>query len=962
MLSSLLACLPAASAAEDAASVIASELGELPGDTASIAGWHIAAAFASGQSSLDGRVKITPAAHADRLWITLERLAGTPASPQAEIIAVTQAFVPARSPIWSRTLAIDVPFSLSVPEDLPAGRYRLRVEPRPGQRLLGPQAHDLARGDVPSVRSSLPLAVSGGGRNWKVVLPPGLPAESRLEAWLFIPAAAEGEPDLLAATASWELPEGGDEIALRLPDTPRWRAYASGVLRFQIGGTAAASALLTTDLGPASPASHKHKPITHGIYEQADGTRHYWHADDTHALHWNGSEWNPFGGMFYFFPAKSTLDERASERIKIHKLLDQLSAAGFRDLYVNAGVGHSSPDWFVQSAVDEFNRRGIRFGWQLTTGAKPFAAWEIYSSVSQGLLHAKVAQVGRLELDLPKIPLAGLLAIPTDGSGRAHRIEYSSVAESGRSGMEIAQILESENNVARQRVILDVPGLAPGDYYVLVNAIQRGKRLSNVWERLDETKAGLDWVSRINWGSGLRFFVDPVCNEGGINNKDETIRIASAAFEADFASWLRSKYQSSAALTAAWALPGASVIDFAQASRLLPVRDLDIDAWKNRLLLIDPQTGALFPTVGGPGASWMDYLQAVRESHALRIDEVARYIKARVNVPIVIKRVSPWVSTEGIPRAPGGVDGIGLELYPELGSGVPYGGLSGRAEADLASHTTWLLATELGYSSKPANRDVESWPDKATFERIVRETVSTGAKGIYLFGWRLPGKEWVNHVLLDQPDRLQWAREIADNLVANPPPVWSDYGLIYPEGQSWWWRSNGRLWTRYNSVYRNPPSVFPQSALLTGEGENRLWAVSSSVPVPGANPVVVNLTDAYFAKHYAKSIDGIIDAGKHIIYLGHWPENATTPARLARHFSQRKPVRLPDGRGEIQPLMLFPGDEPLAKDSSGNVWAKLNHRERILIVSATPAEPTEKNSAQPPRYLNPAWVERLLAD
>jgi hypothetical protein len=246
-------------------------------------------------------------------------------------------------------------------------------------------------------------------------------------------------------------------------------------------------------------------------------------------------------------------------------------------------------------------------------------------------------------------------------------------------------------------------------------------------------------------------------------------------------------------------------------------------------------------------------------------------------------------------------------------------------------------------------------------ERVVREALYVGAKGVFLFGWRLPGHEWANHALLNQPDRLQWAREVANSIQADPSEAWAQYGVIFPEGQSWWWRSNGKLWTRYNCVYENAPSAFSQSVRLSGEDEDALWAVSSSIPLPGADPVIINLTDAYFADYYADDIDRYIDAGKHIVYLGHWPEGADKPSRLARHFVEGQQVKHPDGRGKIQPLRIFEGDEVLAKDADGNVWAKINPQERVLIVSVTPAAPAAKNSSQLPAYLNAEWISRLLS-
>jgi len=82
------------------------------------------------------------------------------------------------------------------------------------------------------------------------------------------------------------------------------------------------------------------------------------------------------------------------------------------------------------------------------------------------------------------------------------------------------------------------------------------------------------------------------------------------------------------------------------ASRLLPLRDLDVPRYRQSQTLVDPMTGALIDTENGEGSCWLDYLRAVRDTYAQRRYEIARYLKERVNVPVVIKRVAPWLALQ----------------------------------------------------------------------------------------------------------------------------------------------------------------------------------------------------------------------------------------------------------------------------------------------------------------------------
>lgn len=928
----------------------------VPPDRLRITEWDLPTSFSGSDQVLRGRVRLISPASSGDLNLCLS-LNGAP-------VASASVFYGARPPSWARSDARWIDFEIRLPGDLPEGSYQLNATDVSGLEITGMIGKRVDCGIVPELPPAGLLSVEGQGLLWEVSLSRPLDEATSLEVWFLTGA----DHSVLQAAANYEVYPGTGLVKVELPKDGRWNGVQEGALDFHLGGQNYLSTRVSVQLPKLDKAKPVlDKPMAHGVYREHNGVQHYWWADDSFMLWWNGEPWLPEGGMYCPYTkmlVEHTFEARQQYWSEIIESLDTLQAAGFKDLYVNAQVGLTQPKWNVQKLVNEFNDRGLRFGWQLTTGAKPFYAYSIRSSASQGLIKGLCEQAGVLQVSLPRVSIDSLLLIPSDGNGNARRVSFSwEEGVTTKAGLEIAQILKSEKSAAGEAVQFEVPGLATGEYYVIVDALENGKRLSDVWGRLEETRMGLDWVSDIDWGEGLRFFVDPICNEGGFNNRYEAARVSSDAFNRDFSRLLSEQYEGSLdRLTAEWQLPEGSLQDFDQAARLIPLRDQDESKFQDEMWLADPLTGDVYKTEGGVGNAWMDYLKLVRVSYADKRDEIARYLKDKVQVPVVYKRVAPWTALEGISRALDGFDGVGLELYPEGGSVLPYGALPGRMEAELAPHTVWLLATELGYSAKPENRGIESWPDEESLYRAVSDTYGVGAKGVFLFGWRLPNQLWQNHALLGQPERLKWVRNVFERIREEPNLEWSAFGQVFPEGQSWWWRAGKKLWTRYNSVYDGPPSAFIQSLFLADrENGDSLWGISTSVPVSGFEPVIVNLSDAFYAEYYSEDLKQLHKDGNRMIYLGLWPEGADEPAFLSRHFKSRQ-ILPKSGGGHCQPLQLFPGDEVLAEDAQGNVWAKLADDGKLLIVAAEPIVPPTKNAAIPSPVLDSKWVEALMGE
>lgn len=869
--------------------------------------------------------------------------------------------------VWSTLLAHYGPYAVWSPQsselnasfvvcpDWPDGVYELSIVPDSGQQITGVLSVEFRLGDKEKLIPKESVAFSAVDGGWDINF-----SSPRVEEGFCLLQGYDTN-GLLRAVEKVPYKPGALTLMVSAPSGNRWAQISSGIdLKLVFPNTSIPEVKLPF-VPAASGGAGVMKPMANGCYREDSGVQHYWYVEDDHTLVWDGAPYIPHGGMFHTF--RNTRFSNLYERRKPYQdenkvALDAIQAAGFRDLYVNQDVGLHSPEWYQQSFVDELNQRGIQFGMQLTTGAKPIDAYPIYSSETQGLITGVVGTDHKLVITVPRIHLRSILLVPGANDGPAFEIPLErDLRDKNAVKSEIIQAEISETTETTVKLTLPVnAGINTGKYYALVKERVESKRVSNVWETLAETKKDLEWISRVDWGAGLRFFVDPVCNETGFNNNYEVQRVWSDSFNNEFAGWLKERYAADLdILKERWALPKKSIRSFDEASRLIPLRNTDEARFGTQLLLVDPVSKIVYETTGGLGECYLDYSDAVRELYSYKNDEIARHIKSMVNVPVVLKRVTSWVGLEVINRVPGGIDGLGLELYPKNGSGMAYGGVSGRMEAEACTQTVWFLVTEIGYNSRPDNIE-GGWPTKESMRRSLRESASIGAKGYYMFGWKLPVSEWGKEQLYNKPVLLRWVSEIFAEMETNPPKPWSAWGLAFPEGANWWQRSKGVLWNRYNCVYDREPSGFPQSICLWNEEDVQLWAANSRQLFPDVEPVVMSLQDAIYVNRYEKEINRLLEENRRIIYCGFWPDSEKCSG-LGRHFS-REQKKLSDG-SSIQGLNVFDGDQVLAKE--GNlVWAKRSSS--LLIISRTPVAGGTRNTGDIPLYLRPEWARSFMDD
>lgn len=756
--------------------------------------------------------------------------------------------------------------------------------------------------------------------------------------------------------AAWQADvAGGDSVSiLTLPAEGRWSALSGGRLEVFVYGSAAEPAVLAVE--PAKGKAPPGRPMSHGTFVQDGQLPQRWHVDDDHTLNWDGEPWIPFGGM-YCCPALAKNAKSMEERWEENReVLDQIQAAGFNDLYVNLTGG---PQEVRQQMLDDFNRRGIRYGFQLPGSKAMIRGYLIRRNAAQGLIVGTCEKPGELRVRLPKDHLLGLLIVGPGESTSVQAVnEEINLAEANRNP---GFIIIDEATDAKDKTVqttLKIQGLKPGKYFVLPKAIVVSHAM-DVWGREEELLKRIAWVKDLRWGLGLRFFVDPIYNEEGIYNQAEPVRAWTPAFNAIYAQWLESKYKSVGDLAKAWRLPAGVVKTFAEAARLVPLRDTEARWGKESIRWIDPDSLRLVSTVGGLGQGWLDYLEGVRETYADCRDQLAREIRKLVDVPVVFKRVTPWASREGINRVPGGFNGVGLELYPGTGSIVNNGLIAGAAEAQLASQTMWLLATEMGYDPRFDNGGVRGFPSEEYIENNVRIAARFGARGFMFFGWRLePYDLWKVQQLHTMPEQLAWIANVRRRLLADWPKTVA-FGQAFPEGQNWWWKAGGQPLTRYTAVLDHPASLVNKSVLLAPAGEDGalppIWVASSTPVMPDAKLLLVNFGSRESAERYGPQVAQWIANGEKVVYLGTLPAGTRVPG-LDAHFTGE---RFKIGGDDAQVVRLGPNDKVLA-EQNGKPWAK--RAGNVLVIARWSPAMGAITEQLPPSMADPKWIREFVAE
>ncbi|MDR1282012.1 MAG: hypothetical protein LBK99_14515, partial [Opitutaceae bacterium] len=691
------------------------------------------------------------------------------------------------------------------------------------------------------------------------------------------------------------------------------------------------------------------KPMNHGVFVDAGGQAHPWHMNHEYEYIFDGAPYFPTGGMWCPDTLrKNTGETNVDERMKKDAAtLDALLAHGIDDVYLN--LSERAPAWVKQRFVDMLESRKIHYGYQLNgSGRSTIPAFFItrdpdadaprnYRPLAKGRYAG-----GKITARFPlEQKVLGLLVIDPSSPARGARyVDFTDKVGQDQRNAVIDFEVEADFGKLREVVFpihLDLPEQAD---VVLIPLLDARLGHANLWDPgvFSEIKQKLSWIGQIRWGPHLRFFVDPVSNEGNMVNATENLRQYTPAINAAFAYWLEKRYGTISRLRAEWTV---AVEDFAQAARLIPLRLGQTIWW------IDPVEGKTFAGDMEKSFAWIDYQAMIRETCSDGMDEIAAYLKSLVNVPVIYKSVGVIGEKMHISRRYLGYDGIGFETYLNQspggggGPGATAGGAA-RAEAEVSAHTMWKVGTEIGHSAKPGNGDVKFFKDEAQLRDFVGKLTRLGVRGFYFFGIDLkPPRLLKNHNFHDFPEGLEWVARIDREFAgaANPPEA-TLRNYVFPGGFSYWW------WiTRYKALYDHEANPIPRSARLGRT--STVWFGNTNVLPETFDAVIISCPKPPFSRYYASDIGRAVRSGQCVYYVGERSDIGIIP-EVDRFFTEEQ-VTFADG-SKAQVLRPREGAVVLG-EMNGKPWALRTGN--LVIVSRVPGKLPQASADPFLQYLAP---------
>lgn len=381
-----------------------------------------------------------------------------------------------------------------------------------------------------------------------------------------------------------------------------------------------------------------------GTFRDRDGAAHPWLISKAHVLIWEGSPYVPFGIVFeprYLTSGQTDENWAADERE-----IAALTQAGVADVILKPGGGiASAPVDAFQRVIDLLETNDLRYGVELC--------------------------------DPPYEPLVGYVIEPTlyrvDGiqsSGWfSRRFADTKTALYAVCNAKTAEVVDSGRVLAINDEVGVQVTLPVGGEHVLLFYPQKvipggsAEGLPDIWSDYDRHRDRVVWyLSRVKFGKGLRFFIDPFTEEFGIRGDVEGMVPTSTAFRLEYSAWLSRKYGAPADLSLSWGILRHDVSSFEEAVRLIPL-------WRNARgvpAVYDEATAKKHPVDAVKSSLWGDFLEFRSSSVGAYMDGMADALKRLVaDVPVVYTANGMQPMFQG--SGPVGYDGL---CVPGSGGGT----------------------------------------------------------------------------------------------------------------------------------------------------------------------------------------------------------------------------------------------------------------------------------------------------
>ena len=519
-----------------------------------------------------------------------------------------------------------------------------------------------------------------------------------------------------------------------------WSQWRSGTMAAAVRpvATRLVAVLAVAFLGAA--AAQALVPVrSKGVFTDREGKAHAWNINYSNTLIWEDKPFVPVGGLFQARSwSPSATDEDFAGDVAA---LAVLKERGVTDVYVQPARGGLSgvrPDR-IQKLADHLDAEGFTYGISLNDGPRePLIGY----LVKPGAYRQEVPEEG------------GVLRFPIGDLSSARYFVVSSSSADVLDEGEATLVAEGARLNLAPRTGAPVTFLIPEKIYLPGGSL----RMPNVWEGFDNYRDTLLGIfSKVKFGPGFRFFVDPLPADMGYSDDFERFVPTGEGFAREWATWLGRRYKTIESLSQAWSLSEREVIDFKQASKIVPL-------WgggKGIQFFYDRTTKTRHKTQSARSAFWADLNAFKAESVRTYMSDLAIVLKKAVaDVPVVYRSRGYSPLFTKIP-AQFGFDGVGIEAYGKGSELATRTAAYIYGQASDAAKTIWLpvIATadvapgrpkqEKGYASRFALHSDLDW---------LREV---GARGFYVTGLRVTDPARQVYDLSDAPDQLGWLRDYA---------------------------------------------------------------------------------------------------------------------------------------------------------------------------------------------------------
>lgn len=682
------------------------------------------------------------------------------------------------------------------------------------------------------------------------------------------------------------------------------------------------------------------RSLGYGVFIDEQKQPHRWYINRHNTLIWAGRPFIPVGGMIESYAL--TFGMNAENWAKDMKAIDLIRSKGVRDAYLHSPSGHipTKPVAWTQPMLDTMQEKDFRFGLQLSSNEgdpecflnayivrmhPEVGIWPLADGKHEG------TRVGNFMI--PEVRRSGWCSLPKpivlpSAHTKIKSVNHVLYALFDKTERRMVRVGKAEftykDNKLNIRANVKLPNASHVySVFFIPNITFRGPFV-NLWRNYTMVEKEITGgLSKLRFGSGFRFFVDPMINEPGIYGDHAALQFHFVEFQAQFASWLKTKYGDIPKLNDAWAVGKDQPLpDFTTAGRLIALQAGSRGSeWEHRAYLFDPAAEKVYEVDYNRTLFWYDYLDFRHESFMEYRNRLCDAMKNVVDVPVVFKRAYVDNKYSANTRLVGGSDGIGAEVYG-TGDRTTYLAMESFGKCRDSFRTMWCLSTETHYEggmhfNYKGYRTADGMNDHFT------KQLKAGSKGIFHF-LLATCVGWNSHALVNDPQQLDWMKSYAD-LVQTRAEALANYSPAVYES----WPAGGMCW-----IAPNDRTSFTRDDYYGGysvETEQGVWFTPSFFPLRHKSRfILVNLENGPATRQYGPTFEELrADPGRAIVYVG-FRRNLGSLS-IDTYFTDTYKT-LPDG-SVIQVLKPTPTSKVLQKTKDGHVWVLQDGRLQIVSRS-----------------------------